>query len=116
MQKPATAKEIVHSLQDRFRPEKAEPVYAAIFHLDIEGERGGQFTVAIDDGTISVHEGLEGTATCEIKASDSTYEDVEWGRTNPQMAFMFGKVKVSDIGAMLDFAGMFHRCEDYYKD
>lgn len=115
MSQPASAKEIVFSLKDRFRPEKAEPGYEAIFHLKIGGERGGDFTVSIQDGTIDVKEGLEGTATCEISATDSTYEDVEWGRTNPQMAFMFGKVKVSDIGSMLDFAGLFHRCEDFYK-
>ena len=56
-----------------------------------------------------MEEGHSSEATCTISASDDTYEDVEWGRTNPQMAFLFGKVKVSDIGAMLDFAGLFHR-------
>jgi putative sterol carrier protein len=106
----------VATLKDRFRPEKAEPGYEAIFHLDLSGDMGGQFTVNIQDGTIDVQEGLDGEATCVISATDTTYADVEWGRTNPQMAFMFGKVKVSDIGAMLDFAGLFHRCEDFYSN
>jgi putative sterol carrier protein len=116
MSKPATAKEIVQSLSERFRPEKAEPGYSATFHLLLSGERGGEFTVRINDGTISVKDGLDGTADCEVKATDETYEDVEWGRTNAQTAFLFGKIKVSDIGAMLDFIGLFHRCPDYYND
>jgi hypothetical protein len=43
------------------------------------------------------------------------YEDMEWGRTNPQMAVLFGKVKVSDIGEILQFIPLFHRCEEYYS-
>jgi len=116
MSKPSSAKEIVSSLKERFRPEKAEPGYEGIFHLVLSGERGGEFTVSIEDGTISVTEGLEGEASCEVKATDEVYEDVEWGRTNAQTAFLFGKIKVSDIGAMLDFIGMFHRCPDFYQD
>jgi len=115
MEKPSAARDIILSLKERFRPEKADPGYEAVFHLDISGDRGGQYTVSINDGTITVEEGHSSEATCTISASDDTYEDVEWGRTNPQMAFLFGKDKVSDIGAMLDFAGLFHRCEDFYK-
>lgn len=115
MEKPNTAKEIIMSLKDRFRPEKAEPGYESVFHLDISGDNGGKFTVTIHDETIDVQEGFIGEAKCVVQAKDEVYEDVEWGRTNAQMAFMFGKIKVSDIGEMLDFIGMFHRCEDYYK-
>lgn len=115
MEKPQSAREIVKSLKDRFRPDKAEQGYETIFHLDISGERGGQFTVSICDGTIDIKEGFEGEPNCVVQTKDEVYEDVEWNRTNPQMAFMFGKIKVSDIGEMLDFAGLFHRCEDFYK-
>ncbi|MBC8046769.1 MAG: SCP2 sterol-binding domain-containing protein [Fimbriimonadaceae bacterium] len=115
MQKPETAKEIILSLTERFRPEKAEPGYETTFHLDISGERGGQYTVNIQDRKIDVQEGLNGTAKCIVRAKDEVYEDVEWERTNPQMAFMLGKIKVSDIGEMLDFASLFHRCPQFYK-
>lgn len=103
------------SLKDRFRADKAEQGYETVFHLDISGDRGGKFTVSVQDGAIDVQEGFVGDAKCVLQTKDEIYEDVEWGRTNPQMAFMFGKVKVSDIGEMLDFAGLFHRCEDFYK-
>jgi len=115
MEKPISARQIVESLKERFRPEKAEQGYETIFHLDISGERGGQFTVTIADGTINIEEGLHGISKCVVSAKDETYEDMEWGRTNAQMAVMFGKVKVSDLGEILDFIPLFHRCEDFYK-
>ncbi|MFN0275432.1 MAG: SCP2 sterol-binding domain-containing protein [Chitinophagales bacterium] len=114
MQKPETAREIILSLKDRFRPEKAEPGYETVFHFDISGERGGHYTITIEDGKIDVAEGLTGDAKCLVTAKDTVYEDVEWERTNPQMAFMLGKVKVSDLGEMLDFAGLFFRCSKFY--
>ncbi len=115
MQKPLTAREIVLSLKERFRPEKAEQGFETVFHLDISGEGGGQFTVKIADGTLIIEEGLNDVPKCTVTTKDSTYEDMEWGRTNAQMAVMFGKVKVSDLGEILDFIPLFHRCEDFYK-
>ena len=47
---PQTAREIIHSLPERFRPEKVEEGIEAILHFDISGDRGGQFTVEIKDG------------------------------------------------------------------
>jgi acyl-CoA dehydrogenase len=114
MQKPISAREIVLSLKERFRPEKAEQGYETVFHLDISGERGGQFTVRIADGNLNIEEGLHDTPKCVVSAKDETYEDMEWGRTNAQMAVMFGKVKVSDLGEILDFIPLFHRCEEFY--
>jgi acyl-CoA dehydrogenase len=115
MNKPETAKEIIASLKERFRPDKAEPGYETIFHFNISGPRGGQYTVKIEDGKITISEGLHDEPKCIVTTKDETYEDVEWERTNPQMAFMIGKVKVSDIGEMLDFAGLFFRCAQFYK-
>jgi len=115
MQKPESAREIVLSLVDRYRPEKAESGYQTVFHLDISGPRGGQFTVRINEGSIDVQEGLVGEAKCVVSTKDEVYEDMEWGRTNAQMAVMFGKVKVSDLGEILDFIPLFHRCEEFYS-
>ncbi|MEI2674598.1 MAG: SCP2 sterol-binding domain-containing protein [Chitinophagaceae bacterium] len=103
------------SLKEQFRPEKADPGYETIFHLDISGERGGQFTVRISDGTLNIEEGLHDSPKCIVTTKDETYEDMEWGRTNAQMAVMFGKVKVSDLGEILDFIPLFHQCADFYK-
>ncbi len=115
MQKPESAKDIILSLKERFRPEKLEAGYETRFHLDISGDRGGQYTVKIADGNLEIEEGLQGEAKCVVSAKDEIYEDMEWGRTNAQMAVLFGKVKVSDLGEILEFIPLFHRCEDFYK-
>lgn len=115
MTKPETAREIILSLKDRFRPEKAEPGYETVFHFEISGDRGGEFTITIEDEKINIEEGLHHNPKCVVNAKDTVYEDVEWNRTNPQMAFLMGKVKVSDISEMLNFAGLFYRCENFYN-
>ena len=92
-------------------PEKAKPEVLegqnTLFHFDI-GD-AGQFTVRVDDGKLSVAEGFSGEATCKVTTVDTVYEDVELGRTNPQMAVMMGKIKINNIGAMMRFAGLFER-------
>ena len=40
------------------------------------------------------------------------YADAEWGRINVQMAVMFGKIKVSNIGSMMKFVEMFIPVKD----
>lgn len=106
--KPETAREIIESLPGRFRADKATEI-DTIFHFDISGDRGGQWTIAVVDQKIDLKEGLEGEAKCILKTTDSVYEDSELGRTNPQMAVMMGKIKISNIGEMMKFIGLFDR-------
>lgn len=106
--KPETAKEIVMSLPERAKADKLEGVETT-FHFDISGERGGQFTAVISGGECKVAEGHQGEANCVVTTSDSTYEDVELGRTNPQMAVMMGKIKISNLGEMMKFINYFER-------
>ena len=106
--KPETARDIIHSLPQRLKAEKAGTA-SAIFQFDIEGPNGGQFTATLENGTCTVTDGLIGTPNCIIKAKDKDYEDVELGRTNAQMAVMMGKVKISNIGEMLKFIEIFKR-------
>lgn len=108
MQTPTTAKEIILSLPYRFRKEKCQDAgYNTLIHFDIEGDNGGKFTVTIQDATIEVKEGLNGTPKCTVKAKESVYSDIEWGKQNPQMAFMMGKVKVDNPMELMTFSGMF---------
>ncbi|MFQ5629537.1 MAG: acyl-CoA dehydrogenase family protein [bacterium] len=104
--KPETAAEIFQTLPKRFKPEKAGD-WQTVFHFDISGEDGGQFTVTIKDGSCTVETGLHGTPKCVVKSKAKTYRDIEFGKTNPQTAFMLGKVKVSSIPEMMQFAKMF---------
>ncbi len=106
--KPEKASEIIKSLPSRFKADKAEG-FDAVFHFDIAGGNGGQFTVTVKDKTCAVADGLQGESTCKLTAQDAVYEDVELGRTNPQMAVMTGKIKINNIGAMMRFIGLFDR-------
>ena len=110
-QKPQTAIEILKSLESRFIVEKA-PNIEIIYHFELEGNSGGNFTVTIKDNKCIVTEGLQGTAKCIVKAKATDYEDLELGRSNAQMAFMMGKIKVTNIGSMLKFIDMFKKLYD----
>ncbi len=103
-----TAKQILESIPHRFRPEKANG-YSSVFHFDISGEETLQYTVGIMEGRCELTEGLKGKADCVISAKASDYVDLETGKANPQMALMTGKVKISNIAAMLQFSKCFRK-------
>ncbi len=106
--KPEKASDIIKSLPQRFKPEKAQGVNTR-FHFEIEGETGGHFTAIVMDGVCTVEDGLNGEAKCVVRAKAIDYEDVELGRTNPQMAVMMGKIKISNLGEMMGFVNYFQR-------
>lgn len=105
---PETAAEIIKSLPERLKVEKAEGIETT-FHFKIDGDRGGHFTIELKEQTVTVTEGLEGEANCVVTTTDAVYEDTELGRTNPQMAVMMGKIKISNLGEMMKFIGLFKR-------
>lgn len=108
MSENRTAREIVHTLPDRFKPDAAEGI-ELIFHFNLEGDSGGEFTVSIVDQKCKVEDGLHGVPDCVMTTKASIYEEIEQGKTNPQMAFMMGKIKISAIGEMLKFTNLFER-------
>ncbi|MCX5843717.1 MAG: SCP2 sterol-binding domain-containing protein [Deltaproteobacteria bacterium] len=103
-----TATEILQSLPERFLREKAGD-WETVFHFDISGPEGGQFTAIVKKGQCSVERGLNGTAKCTVKVSDQTYKDIELGRTKAEVAFMTGKIRISDLAEMMQFTKMFRR-------
>ncbi|MDX2001067.1 MAG: acyl-CoA dehydrogenase family protein [Chitinophagales bacterium] len=105
---PETAREIILSLPSRFKQEKAEGITSTV-HFDITGPNGGAFSVMVNNNTCVVEDGFHGEPSCVVSTSDQTYEDTELGRTNPQMAVMMGKIKISNLGEMMKFIGLFRR-------
>ena len=103
---PQTAKEIILALPERFKTESGAGENG-LFQFIIEGDTGGEFTVSIVDGAVTVAEGLEGEPDCVIRADANDYEDAELGRVNKQMAVMMGKIKISNLGAMMKFMTLF---------
>ena len=106
MSVPQTAKEIILGLPQRFKPDSAGGDNG-MFHFIIEGEMGGDFSVLVEDGSCQVSEGLNGEPDCVIRSTSGDYEDAELGRVNKQMAVMMGKIKISDLVAMMKFMTMF---------
>ncbi|MCO5248043.1 MAG: SCP2 sterol-binding domain-containing protein [Chitinophagales bacterium] len=106
--KPETAREIIESIPLRLKKDKAKG-YKTLFHFDISGDTGGQFTVKIEDGVALVTNGLSGDADCTVTAEDTVYADVELGKTSPEMAFMSGQIKVNNLGAMMQFVRYFKK-------
>jgi acyl-CoA dehydrogenase len=106
---PTTAKEILYSLPGRLKEDKVDASTEGVFHFYMEGE--GEFTIVLKDKKVTVEDGLHGTPTCEVKAKGQDYVDIETGKTNPQMAFMMGKIKISNLGEMMKFMGLFRKLE-----
>lgn len=105
------AESILYSLPERFRADKAGN-YQGIFHFKLSGSEGGDYTVTLAFGRCSVEPGLTGKATCVLESSAKTYLDMETGKTNPQIAFMMGKVKISNIPEMMQFLKFFRKLPD----
>lgn len=108
-----TAQQILESAPLRFRPEKAQTLNT-IFHFDISGDENFQYTLTIKAGTCSLTKTFEGTANCLVKTSAKVYVDLETGKANPQMALMMGRVKVSNIAEMMQFAKCFRKFDEKY--
>lgn len=111
MAKPTTAREMIQQLPLRLKKGVA-PSWTSTIHLIIKGETGGNFTVTIENEQVSVTEGLHGSPKLELKGDSKTYEGIELGTTNPQMAFMFGKVSVSNLSEMANLAKAFYRVHE----
>jgi len=106
---PPSARELILGLPKRFRPEKAKADLNRSFHFALRGDGGGEFTVHVQADGVGVSEGLSGDADCLVEAEASDYASLELGRLDPQTALMSGKVRISDLGAMMAFTPLFTR-------
>ena len=75
------------------------------YAFDIEG--AGQWTVDVDNGTVTVSEGT-GDADVTIATSQETFEKIIAGEQNPTSAYMTGKLKIKgDMGAAMKLQKLF---------
>jgi len=103
-----TAYELIHSLPARLNTEKARAGnHKARVHFIFTGEGACELTAVMQDGVCTVSDGLEGTPDCVVRAKAKDYADLEMGRIDAKMAFLFGKVKVSRPARMMTFIGLF---------
>jgi putative sterol carrier protein len=73
--------------------------------FDVEG--AGQWTVRVEDGAVSVEEGVHDAETT-ITASQETFQQIVAGEQNPTTAYMTGKLKIKgDMGAAMKLQKLF---------
>ena len=77
------------------------------FHFDLAGDDGGQYTITVEDKKMVVEPGLEGEAKCVVSAKSNDFVDVVTGKSNPMMAVLMGKIKISNQGEMMKYAKIF---------
>ncbi len=101
-----TAAEFINSLPQKATPEALEGL-ATLFHFEISGDGGGDFTVEIANGKLTVAPGFSGEPKCTVKTKAETLVKVVRGEENPMSAVMFGKIKISNVGEMMKYAKIF---------
>jgi len=97
-------KAFLFNLPNKVSPEAVEGL-STVFHFDVADS--GQYTVQLDNGAMSVAEGLVGDPACKVSASADTLAKLLSRDLNPMMAMMTGKLKISNPGEMLKYAKMF---------
>ena len=102
-----TVEDYVNTLPQRLKADKVEG-WNSTFHFEVTGENSGEWTINIENGKCGVSKGKIGTADCTVKMKDNTYIGIELGTINPQVAFMMGKIQISNIGEMMKYIVAFH--------
>jgi putative sterol carrier protein len=104
---PKSCKEIFEEMPSRFKKEAAQE-FNAVYQFDLDGEGGGKWYLAIQDGGCEIREGQHSSPSITIAMRASDFVALIGGKLNPQMAFMTGKIKVNgDIGLATKLAGLF---------
>lgn len=78
-----------------------------VFHFDMGDTDESKYTVKVDDGKVSVENGLHGESKCTVKASKETLTKLINKELNPMTAMMMGKIKISNIGELMKYAKTF---------
>lgn len=91
--KEVAARDIIATVAERFRPEKAEGVDVSVGY-DLTGDGGGSWTILIRDGTCRVQEGLAEPLSVKMTMEAATYVGMMLGTLDPLSAFISGKVKI----------------------
>lgn len=94
-------------MPERFIPDQASDMEAVI-QMDLSGREGGQWTLHIKDGTLSIISGAHTEADMTMCMQASDWLDVANGQANSMALFMQGKIRVSgDMGLAMKMQTLF---------
>jgi putative sterol carrier protein len=103
------AAEIFSQMPDAFLAEKAGGLRATI-QFDLSGEGGGDWAVAIADGTCTIVEGQAENPELTIGMAANDFVQMIDGDLQPMVAFMQGKIRLQgDTSLALKFQELFAR-------
>jgi putative sterol carrier protein len=101
---PGTVQEFFETLPSRADTSQTAGMSNS-YAFDIEG--AGQWTVKVEEGSVSVVDGIE-DADVTISASQEIFEKIVAGEQNPTSAYMTGKLKLKgDMGAAMKLQKLF---------
>jgi len=73
----------------------------------VEGEGGGAYTMVFSGGNLSVEEGQKDDASAVVTLDIGTWKELLSGESNPQAAFMAGKVQIAgDLSLLMQIQGV----------
>ena len=107
-QKELNIEDIISSLPNRFKKEKANGIEMTIL-FEFENDLYYQIEIKNQNIVLSTVDSRQSTVDLTITTTTETYIAVETGKLNPQEAFMSGKIKVSDLGKMMQFGSLFKK-------
>jgi crotonobetainyl-CoA:carnitine CoA-transferase CaiB-like acyl-CoA transferase/putative sterol carrier protein len=110
-----TALEIVNSIPKRFKTEKwnGKPTTVALIFAEPQSLTKW---ILVNEKGAELFEGEKPDADCTVRCKGEVYAQMELGQLNPQWALVSGKVKVSNIPLMMEFAKWFRRVKPEIKD
>lgn len=107
MASPETIPELIALYPEYFQPSEAEGV-DGIVQLDLDGERGGQYYLVIEDQTLDIHEGTHGDPTVTIRTTAQRWLRINRGEASPMTMMMMGKLKIDgSLSMATKFQSMF---------
>jgi 3-hydroxy-3-methylglutaryl CoA synthase/NAD(P)-dependent dehydrogenase (short-subunit alcohol dehydrogenase family)/putative sterol carrier protein len=84
---------IFEKMPEAFNTEAAKGVNV-VFQYQISGAGGGDWIVAVKDGTCTIETGTAEKPTCTLKIGDTDFIDLVEGRLNPMTAYTSKKLKI----------------------
>ena len=99
--------QIIERLHDTFDADFTKNMDVVLqYHLS--GDDGGDYQIMVNNGTLTIEEGVHASPTVTVKMADKTWLGLFNNTVNPMLAFTSGKIKVSgNFGLAMKFTKIF---------